>query len=107
MMMAYAARGPGSAEPATDAVAAGRRASVQRQVAGPVRGRGRRHGRARAATATVVAPVVGQYVRDHETGSAEMVQGHGAGCRRGRQFVHGHSRLRPIVVSSAGGHCSC
>lgn len=86
---------------------------MQRQVARPVRGRGRRHGRAAAARAAV-APVVGQYVRDHEPGPAEMVQRHGAGCRGGRQLVHGHrgrrrgrSVVTTVAVVCAGGHRSC
>lgn len=108
-----AAGRPGSL--AAAAAAAGRGASVQRQVARPVRGRGRRHGR--AAAVARAAPVVGQYVGDHEPGPAEMVQRHGARGRGGRQLVHRHrgrrrgrrSRGRPALVrvTVVRGHRSC
>jgi len=94
---------------AASAVATGGRAPVKRQVAWPVRGRSRRHGR----TAAVIAAVVGQYVSDHEPRPAEMVHGHGAGRRSGCEFVHGHRvsrRRRPdgfAEAVTAGGHCSC
>lgn len=79
------------------------------QVARPVRGRSGRHGR----TASVIATVVGQDVRDHEPRSAEMMHGHCAGRRSGCEFVHGHRRVgrrrRPCLTDdvTAGGHCSC